>query len=720
MKRSVKDVIILFSISVLSFLIAYILSSVVLVKVRDALINGLFLVREAERSVVAKGVKKIEFEGLPVTSEDVVIVGIDDETLSKLGKYPFSRVYYENYVLSPLRSATNGRYPKVVFFDIVFSEYSTKDEDEALVKAFSSSKGLFKIVVDYIFYFGTEEEGSEEGLDLGGEVNSKRVNLLRKFVIPRKNIEGEDNFSRIPTRGALPIEKVIENSWGIGYANIVKYYEGTDTYNSIPVVLKYGEDYYPSVFLVLLCGYYEVSISNVFINLGKEVIIKGAKVKYPDGSYEIRDVRIPIVKDNLFFINYTARSEKVEKGGVIRTISMWNIHRVKGLDRFVDDKVLMIGMLTYGYGDIWRSPIADKMYGIEHLANAVNNVILATIQGYPGYVMIVPDYVVILVSFLLSVIATLILVINRSVILSLLEEIGVLILFLFGVYFLFSQGTILFQQPITNYAYLMDILTPTLSLVIAYVGGQVFVIAKERAQRMQIKEMLDSYVSPEVVNILLRNPEKLTLGGEDREVTVFFSDIRGFTTLSEGLSPQELVALINRYLSRMTDIIMDNRGTVDKYIGDAIMAFWGAPLDDPEHAFRACKASLEMLGALEEMNSSLPQDKQIRIGIGINTGIATIGNMGSTKKKNYTAMGDTVNLASRLEGVNKIFDTKIIISEFTFEKVKDRILARELDLIRVKGKKLPVRIYEVIGFVDDFREIAKSVGVDIDKVQADI
>ncbi|MEN2997538.1 MAG: adenylate/guanylate cyclase domain-containing protein [Brevinematia bacterium] len=713
MKRSLKDVIILFSISLLSFLFAYILTQTFLARVRDAFVNGFFRVKEIERAVIAEGVQKREVEGLVYTSDQIVIVGIDDKTLSRLGKYPFPRRYYDEYFLKPLYSEKDSRYPNSVFFDIVFSEYSVKEEDSVFFNSLAEAKKRFRPLVDYIFYFATErgEEGTEEGLKLSEDINVRRIALLRRFVIPRENIKGEAKFLRIPSRGVLPLEEVVQNSWGAGYANLVKYFGNTDTYNAIPMVLEYNGEYYPSIVLVILCAYYETTVSNVFVELGKEITIKNAKIKYPDGSYRVGDVKIPVDGENLFFINYVTRSEKTERNGMIRTISLWDLHRIKGLGKYVEDKILMVGMLTYGYGDIWKSPIADNMYGIEHLANAVNNIIMATIQGYPGYVKVVSDIVVAVVSLLLSLIATLILILNRSALFALVQEIAVLVLFVFVTYFLFSQGTIILQYPITKYAYLTDILTPILSSVLAYIGGQVFVIAKERAQRMQIKGMLDSYVSPEVVNILLRNPEKLNLGGEDREVTIFFSDIRGFTTLSEGLTPQELVALINRYLSRMTDIIMDNRGTVDKYIGDAIMAFWGAPLDDPEHPFRACKASLEMLEALKELNASLPTDRQIDIGIGINTGIATIGNMGSTKKKNYTAMGDTVNLASRLEGVNKLFHTRVIISESTYERVKDRILARELDLIRVKGKKLPVRIYEVIGFLDSYDGIIKGMGL---------
>ena len=713
MKKSINDTTILLVISIVSFLVAFFISKFLLNNLKDSLLNSFFSLKNVETYQISEGVQKVEFEGIEYVSKDIIIVGIDDQTLSKLGKYPFPRRYYDEYILKPIYSITNTNLPKAVFFDIVFSEYSSEEEDKIFINSLSKAKEKVNLIFDYILYFE-----SDMGLKLNQEPNKQRIELLKRFTIPKKNIIGKQ-LNQQPKRGVLPLEGVITNAWGIGYANIEKLFPESDTYNSIPMIVEYNGNYYPSILLVLLCRYYETTLSNVYVELGKEIKIKNAKVKYPDGTYKIQDIKIPINEKNQFIINYVSRSKKI-KGGTITTLSFSDITRIKGLDKLIKDKVLMIGILSYGYGDIWKSPIADEMYGIEHLANGLNNIIMATIQNYPGYIRIVPEVIIIIVSLLLSLASTLILIFNKNIFLSLIEEIGAIVLVVFLAYFLFSQGTNIFGYPVISNAYLVDITTPILSLVLAYIGGQIFIITKERAQRLQIKSMLDSYVSPEVVNILLKNPEKLNLGGEDREVTIFFSDIRGFTSLSEGLTPQELVSLINKYLSRMTDIIMDNQGTVDKYIGDAIMAFWGAPLDDPDHPFKACKASLEMITALKEINSTLPPDKQIDIGIGINTGIATIGNMGSTKKKNYTAMGDTVNLASRLEGVNKLFHTKIIISESTFKRVKDKILARELDLIRVKGKKQPVKIYEVIGFLEDYEGIIKGLGLTTEDIQADV
>ena len=190
----------------------------------------------------------------------------------------------------------------------------------------------------------------------------------------------------------------------------------------------------------------------------------------------------------------------------------------------------------------------------------------------------------------------------------------------------------------------------------------------------------------------------VALGGEKKILTVLFSDIRGFTSISEKLTPEELVEHLNIYLQKMTDIVFDYDGTLDKYVGDEIMAFWGAPLPQEDHALLACSASLRMMDDLNRLNAMWREQGKpvLNIGIGLNSGDMVVGNMGSSSRMDYTLMGDNVNLGARLEGTNKVYGTNIIISEFTYNLVKDHVIARELDLIRVKGKELPVKIYELI------------------------
>jgi adenylate cyclase len=201
-----------------------------------------------------------------------------------------------------------------------------------------------------------------------------------------------------------------------------------------------------------------------------------------------------------------------------------------------------------------------------------------------------------------------------------------------------------------------------------------------------------------VVEQMMVNPPEL--GGVDMDITIFFSDIRSFTTLSESMSPQDLVHLLNDYLTAMTDCLIDYNGTLDKYIGDAIMGFWGAPLPQEDHAVLACKSALKQMELLSLLNEATEPNKRIEIGIGLNSGVSTVGNMGSQGRMNFTVMGDHVNLASRLEGINKQYRTRIVISQSTRDAIAhdDKFVVRELDDIRVKGKLKPVRIYELVGY----------------------
>jgi adenylate cyclase len=238
-------------------------------------------------------------------------------------------------------------------------------------------------------------------------------------------------------------------------------------------------------------------------------------------------------------------------------------------------------------------------------------------------------------------------------------------------------------------------------------GYRYFVGEKERRE---MRNLFSKYVSKDVLEEILADPTKVSLGGEEKEITVFFSDIRGFTTLSEKTTPKELVRILNRYFTAMSEEILKNAGVLDKYIGDAIMAFWGAPVDDPGQADNALKAALGMLAKLKELNEELRAsgDPEINIGIGIYTGPAVVGNMGSEQRFDYTVMGDTVNVASRLEGLNKEYQTRLIIGESTKNKITLRLAQGEKDYkfrflgsVAVKGRKEPLNIYTLEDIIKD-------------------
>ena len=261
---------------------------------------------------------------------------------------------------------------------------------------------------------------------------------------------------------------------------------------------------------------------------------------------------------------------------------------------------------------------------------------------------------------------------------------------------------------------LIDFTYPLLSSLLIYLILVFTNYISEQSQRRRIRSAFSQYLSPALVAELAKSPDKLVLGGEQRNMTIMFSDVRGFTTISEIYKddPQGLTALMNSFLTPLTNAIIDRKGTIDKYMGDAIMAFWNAPLDDPAHELNACEAAIDMLDRVEELNRTRRQQAEtsgqpflpINIGVGINTGTCVVGNMGSDLRFDYSVLGDSVNLASRLEGQCKSYGLPIIVGSRTAQIAKQKFAVLEIDFVAVKGKKEPEVVYAIMGR----EEMAKS------------
>ena len=262
------------------------------------------------------------------------------------------------------------------------------------------------------------------------------------------------------------------------------------------------------------------------------------------------------------------------------------------------------------------------------------------------------------------------------------------------------------------YGVWLHVAGPLITMITSYTAVTVYRQLTEERMRRQIKHLFQHYLHPTVVNELIKDPKKLRLGGERKELTVYFSDLQGFTPIAESMSPEELEKLLNVYLSTITDIILQYGGTVDKYEGDAIMAFYGAPVEQKDHALRACKAALESIKAMEKLNSQFKKRgwPSLRVRTGINTGTVVVGNMGTSTRFDYTVIGDSVNLASRLEGANKTFHTSILVGHETFEQIKDEVLAFYLGLVRVKGKTSAIGVYEPIATIQEVTQKETEVG----------
>ncbi len=346
------------------------------------------------------------------------------------------------------------------------------------------------------------------------------------------------------------------------------------------------------------------------------------------------------------------------------------------------DRYVFFGFSAPGLMDLRATPASDKPYpGVEIHATALDNFLSG------DFIRDVPSRYAVLLTTLFSLLAGVAVTMSRKA----WQSVAAFVVFipapLLAGFAAYEQG---YGFPVTVH---------TLAVLTTLVGAIVVNYATEGRQKAFIKQAFRHYLSPQVIDGILRDPSQLKLGGERRELTIFFSDLQGFSALSEKLEPPALTGLLNDYLSDMTDIILDEGGTLDKYEGDAIIAFWNAPLNQPDHAVRACRAALRCQRKLAERRADFRArgGVDLLMRIGINTGDVVVGNMGSRDRFDYTVLGDAANLASRLEGANKAFGTFLMISESVLSQTGAAFVARELAQLRVVGRHAPVRVYELVG-----------------------
>ncbi|MFO7768374.1 MAG: adenylate/guanylate cyclase domain-containing protein [bacterium] len=414
-------------------------------------------------------------------------------------------------------------------------------------------------------------------------------------------------------------------------------------------------------------------------------------------GYRVGSWFIPRAPRGGMLINYLGFGEKVSHYSYANVVDSgdfdiggWDLDQFDMLlqEGRLEGKAIFVGSTVVEHQDVWPTPFlqqagsegASLTAGVEIHANAFDTMLRRR------FIRVVPEWA----NWLIVLVLTLLTVWLSS---RLKAKWGGLV----GVaVVLLTVGTawVLF----TRFSVWMWSAAPVLGVFLAYSGSTVSLYVLEVREKARIRGMFQQYVPPRVVNELLARPELLSLGGEERELSVMFSDVAGFTSISENLSPTELVSLLNEYLTDMTEIVVGHDGIIDKYEGDALMAEFGAPIPFQDHALKSCRAALEMQNRLAEMRSRWAEEgrPQLHARIGINTGVMLVGNLGSLHIMDYTVMGDNVNLAARLEGTNKVYGTRICISEMTRDAVASEIITRELDLIRVKGKTRPVRIYEVL------------------------
>ena len=361
------------------------------------------------------------------------------------------------------------------------------------------------------------------------------------------------------------------------------------------------------------------------------------------------------------------------------------IDRLKPVNktRYLKGKTVIIGLTAPGVNDLRTIPFDEYYPGVEaHLALTENIVEKKVLRSFAQEA---PWMVVVLLLLGLSL----------SLILSWLGAVtgALLSLFVFFAILIYDYQFLFLENHVWSVGFPLGL------ILLLYSGLTLFKYFTEERTKRNLRNTFEKFVSPSIVRKILEHPDNVKLGGQKQNMSVFFSDVRGFTTISESLEPEALSSLLNEYLTPMTDLVFEHNGTLDKYMGDAIMAFFGAPIPNTHHADDACRCALRHIERLKELNKELEAKEfpLLDIGIGINTGDMSVGNMGSETVRNYTVMGDSVNLGARLEGINKQYGTRIIISEYTHDALKCAFTTREIDWVKVKGKDKPVRIFELMG-----------------------
>jgi adenylate cyclase len=459
-----------------------------------------------------------------------------------------------------------------------------------------------------------------------------------------------------------------------GFFDFVPDIDGT--YRHAPLLIRYRDrDWQPSL---------AVQTVREFENI-KDQSIAGYLAEDGMERMEIGEHRITPGADGTVLINYT---------GPYNTYAHYSMADV--IDGTVPadifkGKIVLFGATAVAIGDIRNTPFRNdkqEYMGVEMHANVIDNILHSGERGR-GFLSRGHREEVIDIFFILLFGLAMGRVFGRAKPLkSTLSLLVVLALFLCIV-----------QSAFSYFGMWLSFMLPAETLVANYAAITSFRMIFEEREKRKVRKTFERYVSPGVIALIEKDPQKyFKAGGESKDLTVMFSDIRSFTTISEGLTPDQLVALLNEYLGDMTDILFRRWGTLDKYIGDAIMAFWGSPFPQDDHHVRACACALDMRARLEELNMKWESQGKnpLAIGIGINSGEVNVGNMGSSKRFAWTVMGDNVNLASRLEGITKEYHVQCVVSESTYAAAKDQYVFRELDKIRVKGKLLPVTIYELL------------------------
>jgi adenylate cyclase len=578
----------------------------------------------------------------PLENPEVLMVEIDQQNLTALSEkgiqWPWPRQIYAPLIEFCAKAGSKG-----IIFDIIFSEPSSygKEDDRALAEAIQEARSVFLPMSLSSKPAEKQEASSLSRFGLRHPESTTGFREARSFV--------------------LPVPEFVAGVRGLG--NVILSPGSDGVYRAVALFTRLNESLFPSLTVAPLLDRVELKEGKVFLD-GKVLFLN---------------------REGQLMLHFYGKDFQFPRLSALDILSVYQspedplFEKVRGT---VKDRYIIVALTAPGLYDLKPPAVTSVspgayVHGIL-LTNLLNGDHLREVGGSWKYALM----------FLLGSVLGY----------AILETVS------------FWKNTVIFLLYVLGW--------PALSLALfftqdSWIGFLSYEIAfflvfgmtstysynTEGKKRRVIRQLFSCYMSEVLVKELESNPQKARLGGDRRFITIFFSDLANFTTLSERFEPERIVSLLNEYFTEMSQVILESQGVIDKYQGDGIMAFWGAPIALKDHATRACLAALECQVRMGKINQSLSQEgiPPLSMRIGLHSGDAVVGNMGSAQRFDYTIIGDNVNLASRLEGVNKQFGTKVIISETTYAQAMDGIEARELDLIAVKGKEKPIRIYELLG-----------------------
>lgn len=606
----------------------------------------------------------------------VRIVDIDDETLRRLGQWPWPRTD-----VARLTQALAAAGASAIAFDIVFSEpdRTSPARIAKMLAASPDATGNFEAVArmtdhDVLLARTLAAAPTIPGFFMTRDVNASRPEQKAGVAVLGSPVEGA-----LPAfRGAIvPLPILAQAATGAGFVSIVGDSDGI--IRRAPLLARVGDQIVPSLSLEALRVAQQAGAIVVRGTDGSGEMGGGEPgvVKLKVGEFEV-----PTTPAGELWMNYTLpRPERIVPAWKILTGALDKAE----MERLSAGHIVFVGTGAAGLRDLVATPVADRELGVVVHAQAVEQMILGAFVVRPDWAAGL-ERVGILVFGLLLSLALPRLGATWGGIVALVALAGCFA----GSWFAYRDSQLLVDPTI-----------PALAIVGAYMLVTSFTYYREERARAYIRNAFDRYLSPEMVKRITDDPGQLELGGEERDMTVMFCDIRSFSRISEKLGPQELIKFLIEFLTPMTDILMKRKATIDKYIGDAILAFWNAPLDDPDHPVNAARGALAMVDALHTLNALNPRPPgshwpgEVKIGIGLNCGTCCVGNMGSAQRLSYSLLGDTVNLASRIEGLTKYYGVPIAVgSELAVRLAGFALL--ELDAVRVVGRDAPERLFALL------------------------